>query len=240
VRGRVLRALRRAGKWSDEGGAADVELDGEQQLLLALASGAVTGRAALGERAGEGDARVGRGTRSEPFVKAPLCADCDGFSLHAGVRVPAGDRKRLEHLLRYAGRPAIVLSRLSLLPDGRVCYELKRRWRPPPHRDQIWKGPLTYRADRGTNRAQGHCSCSKIASRRSSESSCESLSVTTRRIPARAVTSATRLLRQSTSKLGVRQLTNTINTSCSANLYTLLQVIAVNTRHPNTDTLLQR
>jgi hypothetical protein len=37
VRDRVLRALRRAGKWSDEGGAADVELDGEQQLLLALA-----------------------------------------------------------------------------------------------------------------------------------------------------------------------------------------------------------
>jgi len=43
-----------------------------------LASGAVTGRAALGERAGEGDARVGRGTRAEPFVKAPLCADCIG------------------------------------------------------------------------------------------------------------------------------------------------------------------
>ncbi len=129
VRDRVLRALRRAGKWWEEGDAADadVELDGEQQLLLALASGAVTGRAALG--AGEGDVRVGRGTRAEPYVKAPLCADCDGFSLHAGVRVAAGDRRRLEHLLRYAARPAIASSRLSLLPDGRVCYELKRRWK---------------------------------------------------------------------------------------------------------------
>jgi len=29
-----------------------------------------------------------------------LCADFDGFSLHAGERVAAGDRKRLEHLLR--------------------------------------------------------------------------------------------------------------------------------------------
>ena len=131
VRDRVLRALRRAGKWWQDGDAADAdaELDGEQQLLLALASGAVTGRAALGERAGEGDARVGRGSRAEPFVKAPLCADCDGFSLHAGVRVAAGDRRRVEHLLRYAGRPAIAESRLSLLPDGRVCYELKRRWK---------------------------------------------------------------------------------------------------------------
>jgi hypothetical protein len=35
----------------------------------------------------------------------------------------------LEHLLRYAGRAAIAASRLSRLPDGRVCYELKRRWK---------------------------------------------------------------------------------------------------------------
>ena len=75
------------------------------------------------------DARVGRGTRSEPFVKGPLCADVDGFSLHAAVRVEARDRKRLEHLCRYAGRPAIAESRLSLLPDGRVLYALKKRWR---------------------------------------------------------------------------------------------------------------
>jgi len=58
-----------------------------------------------------------------------LCADHEGFSLHAGVRVAAGDEKRLEHLLRYAGRPAIAESRLSLLPDGRVAYALKRRWK---------------------------------------------------------------------------------------------------------------
>ena len=30
------------------------------------------------------------------------------------------------HLCRYAGRPAIAESRLSLLPDGRVAYELNR------------------------------------------------------------------------------------------------------------------
>ena len=73
--------------------------------------------------------RVGRGTRAEAFVKVPLCADVDGFSLHAGVRVEGRDRRRLEHLCRYAGRPAIAASRLSLLPDGRVAYELKRRWK---------------------------------------------------------------------------------------------------------------
>lgn len=30
-----------------------------------------------------------------------------------------------EHLCRYVGRPAIVESRLSLLPDGRVAYSLQ-------------------------------------------------------------------------------------------------------------------
>ncbi|MFT4843753.1 MAG: hypothetical protein ACI90M_004235, partial [Candidatus Azotimanducaceae bacterium] len=40
-----------------------------------------------GERAGQRDVRVGRGTRDEPFVKGPLCADFDGFSLHGAVRV---------------------------------------------------------------------------------------------------------------------------------------------------------
>ena len=55
--------------------------------------------------------------RREPFVKGPLCADVDGFSLHAPVRVEGRDRDRLEHLCRHAGRPAIAESRLSLLPD---------------------------------------------------------------------------------------------------------------------------
>ncbi len=70
-----------------------------------------------------------RGTRNEPFVKGPLCADCDGFSLHAEVRVAEGDRRRLEHLARYAGRPAIAATRLVLLADGRVAYSLKKRWK---------------------------------------------------------------------------------------------------------------
>ncbi|MGK0262700.1 MAG: hypothetical protein ACI8UD_001346 [Planctomycetota bacterium] len=87
------------------------------------------GVALSGVRAGQRDVRVGRGTRDEPFVVAPLCADFDGFSLHGAVRVAAGDRKRLEHLCRYAGRPAIAESRLSRLPDGRVAYSLKKTWR---------------------------------------------------------------------------------------------------------------
>lgn len=133
VRDRVRRKLRQMGKWSEAGDAADADAapdasDGEQ-LLLALDAAAVQGVAASGERRGQRDVRVGQGTREEPFVKGPLCADFDGFSLHAAVRVAAGDRRQLEHLLWYAGRPAIAESRLSLLPDGRVSYALKKRWK---------------------------------------------------------------------------------------------------------------
>jgi len=45
------------------------------------------------------------------------------------VCVPAHDRMRLERLARYAGRPPLATDRLSLLPDGRLLYRLKHRWR---------------------------------------------------------------------------------------------------------------
>jgi hypothetical protein len=42
--------------------------------------------------------------------------------------VPFRDRIRLERSLRYAARPPLSNERLSLLPDGRLRYKLKRRW----------------------------------------------------------------------------------------------------------------
>ena len=51
------------------------------------------------------------------------------MSLHADVAVPARDRKRLERLCRYVARPPIAIDRLEALPDGRLAYRLKTRWR---------------------------------------------------------------------------------------------------------------
>jgi hypothetical protein len=34
-----------------------------------------------------------------------------------------------ENLCRYAGRPAVATERLSVLPDGRLLYRLRHRWR---------------------------------------------------------------------------------------------------------------
>jgi putative transposase len=49
--------------------------------------------------------------------------------VHAGVSIRAEDRKGLERLLRYAGRPPISADRLEQLPDGRLSYRLKTPWK---------------------------------------------------------------------------------------------------------------
>jgi len=116
VRDRVVRALRLRGKVLPAEGGVDVggEVDDVQAELGAAA---VQGRAAVGERTGERDVRVGRTREAAPFVKGPLCAEWHGFSLHAAVVVAARDRDRLEKLCRYAGRPAIAESRLRIRPQ---------------------------------------------------------------------------------------------------------------------------
>jgi hypothetical protein len=54
-----------------------------------------------------------------------LVVERDGFNLHAGVRIEAGDDLGRERLLRYAARPPLSLGRLRRLPGGRVAYRLK-------------------------------------------------------------------------------------------------------------------
>ena len=60
----------------------------------------------------------------------PRCgAEADGFCLHAGTALPAYDREGVEHLLCYMCRAPVALDRLEELPDGRLLYRLKKRWR---------------------------------------------------------------------------------------------------------------
>jgi hypothetical protein len=58
-----------------------------------------------------------------------LCAGAHGFSLHAGVRCGADQRKRLERLCRYITRPAIANERLKCDGAGNVVLQLKSPWR---------------------------------------------------------------------------------------------------------------
>jgi hypothetical protein len=136
IRTRVLRLLRRRGYLRDEGDGGDegrisLTEDHEEQGLLSLFQAAsIQGLVAQGPDAGARLVRVGRlGASGVSSVPSPLCAEVDGFSLHAAVRISSSDRERLEHLCRYIARPPLAADRLTLAARGRVRYEYRRPWR---------------------------------------------------------------------------------------------------------------
>ena len=104
-----------------------------------LASGRVcrqTSRIALGLRAGQKVPTLRGAMPREATARQPLCADIDGFSLHAAVRVEANDRTRLEQLCRYITRPALSGERVQLNAAGQVVLAqdaVARRHHAPGH-----------------------------------------------------------------------------------------------------------
>ena len=60
--------------------------------------------------------------------KQHLCADIDGFSLHAAVRCGADDRQALEQRCRYITRPALANERVQTNAAGQVVLKLKTPW----------------------------------------------------------------------------------------------------------------
>ena len=73
---------------------------------------------------------------------AALCADAHGFSLHAGVRCGAHQRKKLERLCRYITRRTIANERLKRDGAGDVVLQLKSAWRDG--RTHIKMSPLEF------------------------------------------------------------------------------------------------
>lgn len=55
-------------------------------------------------------------------------ARANGFSLHAGLVIPAGQRERLERVCRYALRPPVAVERLHVTEDGLVRLSLRHPW----------------------------------------------------------------------------------------------------------------
>jgi len=99
-----------------------------------LAEASLRSRIATGPEAGQRWRRLG--DRVEPAAgggrpesdAAPLARHAE-MSLHAGVCVPAHDRRRLERLCRYVARPPVAHDRLEQRSDGRLALRLKTRWR---------------------------------------------------------------------------------------------------------------
>jgi hypothetical protein len=102
-----------------------------QPLLAELYGASTSGRIATGPRAGHRVTKVGDEINLEEsdIASSPCCASVSGVNVHANVCIAAHDRMRLERLCRYACRPPVAADRLSVLPDGRLLYRLKRRWR---------------------------------------------------------------------------------------------------------------
>ena len=130
IRDRVLRLLRRRGLLTDEGSMSAGQEYEHQGLLPLLQAASIQGRVAQGPDAGAHLGRLGRmGPCESRFVRGPSCAEVDGFSLHAAVRIAGHDRTRLEHLCRYIARPPFAVGRLKWSRRGRLLYELRTPWR---------------------------------------------------------------------------------------------------------------
>ena len=123
---RVEKLILRQGLMS---GASDTEQN-SQPFLMELYGAAVSGRVLSGPRAGQKAARMGdleNDHRQE--TPSPRCVNVNGVGLHANTVIPAHDRMRLERMCRYMCRPPIAIERLKLLSDGRLRYQLKKKWR---------------------------------------------------------------------------------------------------------------
>jgi hypothetical protein len=125
----TLALLRRRGKYFDADPVDCDDLAHQEPLLADCYAASVQGTTTIGDRAGQRLLRLrqvvvdGRQERRQE-VNGPA----HGFNVHAGVRVPAHDRGRLERVLRYTLRPPICNQRLSWTKEGRVLYQLKKRW----------------------------------------------------------------------------------------------------------------
>ncbi|MFT5291968.1 MAG: hypothetical protein ACI8QS_002968 [Planctomycetota bacterium] len=140
IHARVLRHLERQGFLVDDGTITTSQDEVQESLLPLFQAASIRGQSLQGSEAVE---RVFRLVPSNQRFRPPnLCAEFDGFSLHAATRIPAHDRATLEHLCRYIGRPPFSSQSLTLDSTGRVLFQLRRPWRDGT--TQLRFDPLTF------------------------------------------------------------------------------------------------
>ena len=132
---RLLRLLTRQGHLVEEQGMSYLaEADGDR-ALTPLQAASCSYRIAFGPRAGQKVLSLqsisprGEGAALSTLATPTLCANLQGFSLHAAVRCGAHQRKELERLCRYITRPAIANERLKRNAAGQVVLQLKSAYR---------------------------------------------------------------------------------------------------------------
>jgi len=100
VRRRVARLLERRGLGPEALPEEADTLQRDQPLLAEIYCASISGRVATGPRAGRPVTKVGDEINVEDQTRASgsCCASVAGYSVHAGVRIPAHERLRLEDL----------------------------------------------------------------------------------------------------------------------------------------------
>ena len=122
----VQRLLRRHGLEDEDEDVVD-PFAAATPLLAGWAAASVQGLAMTGTERRR-PTRLGEG-RAPSTPTPPVChARWEGFDLHAGVRIPAGHRDRLERVCRYALRPLVAGDHLHLTAAGDVALHLRRSW----------------------------------------------------------------------------------------------------------------
>jgi len=153
---RTKKLLDRLGKGFD---VSPDEVDGllrQEPLLADCAASSMMDTTLFGNRAGQRTLKL----RDAPVLtnESARPRAAHGFDIHAKVRIRADDRKGLERLCRYIGRPPISHDRLTRRSTGEVQVRLKRPWSdgtsqivlspstfisrlvalvPPPRRNQV-------------------------------------------------------------------------------------------------------
>ncbi|OYV49025.1 MAG: hypothetical protein B7X10_02325 [Burkholderiales bacterium 21-58-4] len=126
---RVLLLLEKRGLLTKDEEQASLTLDHETSAMDRLQSSSIVYKIAYGPRAGQKVFELKALDLDQKQGSKNLLANSQGFSLHAGTRCAAHERKRLEFLCRYITRPAIAEERLSQRPDGKIVLRLKTPYR---------------------------------------------------------------------------------------------------------------
>ncbi len=126
---RRLLARRGLGEGAEDGSQVDAWAD-EAPVLAGLAAASVQGTVARGSQLGARPRRLGDRREEEELPTPAGChARANGFDLHAGLVVPAGERDRLERVCRYVFRPPVAQERIYLTDEGQVRVQLRQPWR---------------------------------------------------------------------------------------------------------------
>lgn len=133
---RILRYLKKVGLIDSNGDVVQNPMLDElfqHHLSIDMATQAsLSSRIAFGPNAGKKVTKIGGGFGYEeeiPLVKGRLCCSMNGFSMHAARAINSRNRKGLEQLISYIARGPFSNNRLELLPNQRVKFELKTRFR---------------------------------------------------------------------------------------------------------------